>query len=313
MQRSNRILVAIVLGMWTLGTASASAGPHLTVYMSTGLNDRIDQVTPPGPRSSFAALPFANPEGLVFDAFGNLFVAGAVDVSKITQGGVVSKFATLPFGAGGYGIAIDSAGNLFVADSALSEISKVTAGGVVSHFASLPGLNPTGLTFDAQGNLFVSANGSIKRVSPDGSSVSTYATLPPGFNNNYGLAFDAAGNLYSADATRSTILKIAPGGSSISNFGSLTAGGLGLTFDDGGNLYVAEYSANRIEMIKPDGDTSLFADQLDNPRFIAFRPSALGPVSVPEPSSWVLVATVIAATSSFRRLRASSRHVREGR
>jgi sugar lactone lactonase YvrE len=279
--------------------------------MSTGLNDRIDQVTPPGPRSPFATLPFANPEGVVFDSLGNLFVAGGGDVSKITPGGVVSKFATLPVGAGGYGIAMDSAGNLYVADSARSEISKVTAGGVVSHFAALPGLNPTGLTFDTLGNLFVSANGSIKRVSPDGSTVVTYATLPPGFNNNYGLAFDAAGNLYSADAARSTILKVAPGGGSISTFGSLTAGGLGLTFDKGGNLYVAEYSANRIEMIKPDGVTSLFADNLDNPRFIAFRPSAVGPV--PEPSSWVLVATCVAATSTYRRLRTSSHRVREER
>jgi sugar lactone lactonase YvrE len=208
---------------------------------------------------------------------------------------------------------MDSAGNLYVADSARSEISKVTAGGVVSHFASLPGLNPTGLTFDTSGNLFVSANGSIKRVSPDGSTVVTYATLPPGFNNNYGLAFDAAGNLYSADAARSTILKVAPGGGSIITFGSLTAGGLGLTFDKGGNLYVAEYSANRIEMIKPDGVSSLFADQLDNPRFIAFRPSAVGPGPVPEPSSWVLVATCVAATSAYRRFRASPRRVGEGR
>ena len=34
-------------------------------------------------------------------------------------------------------------------------------------------------------------------------------------------------------------------------------------------------------MIRPNGDTSLFADQLDNPRFLAIRPAA-----VPEPSSW---------------------------
>src|SRR5262249_49925325 len=100
MQSSSLILLAIGPGTVTLNSPPASAGPVLTVYMSTGLNNRIDQVTPPGPVSQFAALPSANPEGVVFDAFGNLFVAGASDVSKITPAGVVSHFASLPFGAG---------------------------------------------------------------------------------------------------------------------------------------------------------------------------------------------------------------------
>ena len=71
----------------------------------------------------------------MFDHLGNLFVAGAQDVFKITPGGVVSTFATLPFSAGRYGIAIDTAGNLYVADSFLSQISKITPGGTVSLFA----------------------------------------------------------------------------------------------------------------------------------------------------------------------------------
>lgn len=302
MRRTDRTLLAITLGLAALGatTPTARAGP--TVYMSTGLNNRIDQVNPPDPRSQFAGLPSSLPEGVVFDTLGNLFVAGAQDVFKITPGGAVSHFANLPFGAGGYGIAIDPAGNLYVADSSLSEVSKIGPGGTVTTYAALPGLNPTGLTFDPLGNLYVSANGTVLRVAPGGGTATTYATLPNGFNNNYGLAFDSAGYLYSADAAQAKILKIAPGGVSISSFGAISSGAIGLTFDGSGNLYAAEYASNRIEVIKPNGDTSLFADNLDNPRFLAIRPAA-----VPEPSSWALLAAGLASSLAYRRLHASAR------
>ena len=109
-------------------------------------------------------------------------------------------------------------------------------------------------------------------------------------------------SLYSADAAQPTILKIAPGGASISSFGAISSGAIGLTFDSSGNLYAAEYAANRIDVIKPNGDTSLFADQLDNPRFLAIRPTA-----VPEPSSWALLAVGLSAIVACRRLRVTHR------
>jgi hypothetical protein len=135
MRRTDRILLAIFLGLGAIDATRPAARAGLTIYMSTGLNNRIDQVTPPDPRSQFAALPLSLPEGVVFDNLGNRFVAGAQDVFKITPDGVVSTFATLPFSAGGYGIAIDTVGNLYVADSFLSQISKITPGGTVSLFA----------------------------------------------------------------------------------------------------------------------------------------------------------------------------------
>ena len=303
MRRTDRILLAIVVGLGAIDATRPAARAGLTIYMSTGLLDRIDQVTPPDPRSQFAALPRSLPEGVVFDSLGNLFVAGAQDVFKITPGGGVSTFATLPFSAGGYGIAIDAGSNLYVADSFLSEVSKIDPGGTVTTYATIPGLNPTGLTFDPLGNLYVSANGTIQRVAPGGGLATTYATLPNGFNNNYGLAFDSAGYLYSADAAQATIFKISPGGGSISSFGTIRSGAIGLAFDSSGNLYAAEFAANRIEVIKPNGDTSLFADGLDNPRFLAIRPAA-----VPEPSSWVLLAAGLASILAYRRLHAPTRH-----
>jgi hypothetical protein len=65
--------------------------------------------------------------------------------------------------------------------------------------------SPTGLTFDAVGNLHVSSLGAIKKITSDGSMASTYVTLPTRFNNNHGLALDAAGYLYSGDTALATI------------------------------------------------------------------------------------------------------------
>jgi autotransporter-associated beta strand protein len=300
MARSTRFALSCLVVVTGLCALPARAQPVLTMYMAAA-GDRIDQVSPPNPRSQFATLPFgANPKGVAFDRAGNLFVVGDV-VYKVTPTGVVSNLATLPAGAGGYGMAIDTADNLYVADSSLGQISKITPGGAVSLFANIPGSNPTGLAFDTLGNLFVSSVGTVRKVSPDGGIVTTYATLPPGYVNNYGLAFDSAGYLYSADPTKATVLKIAPGGGSSTTFGTTTSGGIGLAFDNVGNLYLSEYPVNRIEMIAPNGDVSPFADQLDNPRFIAIMPAA-----VPEPPSWALLATGLSALIAAKRRRALS-------
>ncbi len=75
-------------------------------------------------------------------------------------------------------------------------MSEVTPAGVVSTFAS--GLdNPTGLAFDAAGNLYVAndSTGTVSEVTPAG-VVSTFAS---GFSGPDGLAFDA-GNLYVANS-----------------------------------------------------------------------------------------------------------------
>jgi glucose/arabinose dehydrogenase len=106
----------------------------------------ITKITPDGTPSLFALAPGAN--GVVFDSAGNLYVSddnGATGsyITKITPSGVQTNFASVL----GYPRepAIDSAGNVFVADGE-SSIIKITMGGVQSTFAS--GLNYSeGLAF----------------------------------------------------------------------------------------------------------------------------------------------------------------------
>jgi uncharacterized repeat protein (TIGR03803 family) len=136
-------------------------------------------------------------------------------------------------------------GNLFIADSNNDTIRQMTTANFVSTFAGTAG--QTG-SLDAQG---------------------TAAR----FSYTSGGAFDAAGNLYIADANNDTIRKIAPDGTT-STFAGLAGstgsadgkGGAarfytpyGLAFDSNGNLFVADRNNYTIRKITPDGTVSTFA------------------------------------------------------
>jgi hypothetical protein len=160
------------------------------------------------------------------------------------------------------GLALNSAGDLFVANYGNNTIEEFTPGGVGTIFANT-GLNgPTALGFDSAGNLYVAnywAN-SIEEFTPTGVGT-VFATN--GISFPVGLAFNSAGNLYVANAGTVTIERFTPGG-----VGSLfPTTGLGrpllggMTFDSAGNLYVGCQGTSEpvIERITPGGVGSVFA------------------------------------------------------
>ena len=147
-------------------------------------------------------------------------------------------------------------GDLYVATNTLdpvtsnfqSSIMKVTAGGVQTLFATLSTVNSAaeGIAIDRAGNVFVvafdqnspAAASTVFKFTPDGTG-STFGSLP---GQSFGLAFDAAGNLFAADATDQIIFKFTPAGASSVFVGpvAFTAvqGPVGLAFDRSGNLWV---------------------------------------------------------------------------
>jgi sugar lactone lactonase YvrE len=157
-----------------------------------------------------------------------------------------------------FGLAFDSAGDLFVSDDGTGNIYKFTPGGARSIFANLPNY-PHGLIFDSAGNLYV-ANfvlGSITKITPSGAQ-STFASGLAGPNR---MAFDSAGNLYVADYGSSSITKITPSGAQSTFASGLPLLANGVAVDSMNNVFVSVSASGSGEILKytPSGVPSTFA------------------------------------------------------
>ncbi|MEC9037903.1 MAG: LamG-like jellyroll fold domain-containing protein, partial [Verrucomicrobiota bacterium] len=196
-----------------------------------------------------------------------------------------------------YGLAYDSAGNLYFSDQGNHSIRKIDISGNITTFAGSgisgsadgQGLsasfnNPYGIVFDQADNLYVvdNLNRIIRKIDPSG-YVSTFAgngtaSLIDGqgteasFNKPTNIAIDSSGNLYVSEYGSSSIRKITPDanvttfagtGSSGSNNGQGTSASFdrpyGLIFDSSSNLYVGDYGNHVIRKIDPSGNVTTFA------------------------------------------------------
>jgi mucin-19 len=211
--------------------------------------------------ASGSAARFSYPEGVVADSAGNLYVTDSNNnrIRKITPAGVVSTFAGTNYGfADGTGtaamfrwpsgIAIDSAGTLYVTDYGSQTVRMITAGGVVTTIA---GSDQTSGSTDGTGS---------------GARFNFGGTVD-------GIAVDSAGNIYVADANNHTIRKIAPGGVVTTFAGTAGLSGFadgtgsvarfnfpqGLAVDTSGNLYVADQRNERIRRVTPSGVVTTLA------------------------------------------------------
>ena len=148
----------------------------------------------------------------------------------------------------------DSLGNMYTTNRNGNTVTKITPAGVKTTFASGAGslLNkPIGLAIDGSNNLYVANEngGTITKLTPDGVA-STFSTGP----GSYGLAADAAGNIYSASGT--TIIRYTSAGTA-STFATVPSGGWrGMSFDASGNLFAANFADHRIYKVTSSGAVS---------------------------------------------------------
>ncbi len=295
------------------GVAKDASG---NIFVADRNNNRIRKIASDGEVTTFAgsgsggaivngtgtAAGFYTPVGVTFDATGNLYVSEVSNqaIRKITSAAVVTTLAGN--GTAGnlngtgtaatfnqpVGMAVDAAGNVFVADYINHLIRKITPTGVVTTFAgsgtaaltdgSGTGASfngPFALAFDASNNLIVAdyLNHAIRKITPAGVVTTIAGNGTAGhvdatgsaarFNRPAGFAVDATGNIFICDAQNNRIRKVTSAGVVTTIAGSGTAAatdGVGLSAEfnypialcaDFANsaLYIADFGNHRIRKI----------------------------------------------------------------
>ncbi len=149
-------------------------------------------------------------------------------------------------------LAMDSAGNLYVADTAATSILKIPAGGGAATNIGSGLMNPSGVAVDGAGNLYVSDTGNDRVVMiPDATH---QFVLTSDVKSPEGIAVDSLGNLYIADTGNIRVLKLTrnpfDGSYATSTIGSGFASPSAVTVDDAGNVYIADTGAGKIVAIE---------------------------------------------------------------
>jgi len=293
------------------------------VYVADSANHRIRKIAPDGTVTTLAGgdqpgfadgpiseATFGTPTGIVLADSGTLYVADGVVTDPhpmrlrvITPDGMVSTLAGS--GQAGYkdglgpdaqfkvpaNIAIDRAGNIYVADTNNHRIRRVSPEGEVTTLAGPTEAgyaagyadgsaaearfdSPRSVAVDAAGNVYVADTGNhcIRVIAPDGQVVTLAGVKEPGyvdgqgsearFNFPAGIAVDAEGNLYVADTANHCIRKITPDGTVTTLAGNGAPGDVdglageaqfrapeGVAVGTDGNIYVADTGNHRVRKI----------------------------------------------------------------
>jgi uncharacterized protein (TIGR03437 family) len=308
------------------GVAADAAG---NLYLADTLNNVVRKVSPNGTISNFAgnggagssgdgsaatSAQLHGPQGLAVDASGNLFIADTMNakVRKVSANGVITTVAgsgTPGYGGDGgaaasaqlnlpMGVAVDSSGNLYIADFGNSRVRKVSASGAIISTVAGNGTagysgdggpavkaqltGPQGVAVDAAGNLYIAdtENNLIREVTLDGLIATAAGNGIAGYSgdggqatnaqvgNPVGVAVDAAGNIYIVDAS-TRVRQVYPNGLIVTIAGN---GSRGYTGDGGlatqaqldapsaiavgknGNLYVADMANNAVRLLQYAGN-----------------------------------------------------------
>ena len=285
------------------------------LYISDGLNHRIRKVDTSGIITTAAGggggytgdgglatgARLNNPGGMALDSSGNLYIADSDHhrIRKVDTSGIITTFA----GAGerGYsgdggpavsaklawprGVAVDGAGNLYIADAGNHRVRRVNSQGIITTVSKG---SPTGVVVDASGNLYIadSSYNRIRRLDTSGTLTTIAGTGSQGFSGDGGpaveaelrvpndLTVDASGNLYIADTWNRRIRKVDSSGTITTVAGAglgVNSGGYGpateavlswpegVAVDGSGNLYIPDATPGRIKRVDTSGTLTTIA------------------------------------------------------
>jgi uncharacterized protein (TIGR03437 family) len=279
----------------------ADTGSHRIRKVSNGVISTVAGNGTPGYSGDYGpatSAQLSGPNGVAVDSAGNLYIAdtGSHRIRKVSNGVITTVVGNGVYGYGGdngpaisaqvftTAVAVDSAGNLYIADKYNNRIRKVAngvittvAGNGTTGYSGYSGDNgpatsaqltePSSVTVDSAGNLYIAdtlnfrvrkvSNGVITTVAGGGNIVSDNGPATGvQLYEPEGVAVDADGNLYIADYNRirkvsnGVITTVAGGGNVGSDNGPATGVQLyepeGVAVDAAGNLYIADTNNFRV-------------------------------------------------------------------
>ncbi len=169
-----------------------------------------------------------------------------------------------------YGVAIDSAGNMYVSNSDKNKVFKVSpAGSIITSWGGSGSgdgqfAKPMHVALDSSGNVYVadSENYRIQKFSSAGNFIAKWGSNGSSdgqFNKPMGVAVDSSGNVYVVDTFNHRVQKFDSSGNFISKWGSFGSADdqfsypAGAAIDSSGNIYIADGNNNRIMKFSSPG------------------------------------------------------------
>jgi sugar lactone lactonase YvrE len=246
---------ALVVGLglaYTLLSAPMAAGPRVVTVAGTG--ERAFS----GDGRQASASGLVRPLAVAVGSAGEVYIAEGNRIREVKKDGKISTLAgtgTAGYGGDGgpaaqaqldmpQGLAVDSAGNVYIADTLNNRVRRVAADGTITTVAGAgePKLNlPTGLAIGLSDELFIADTGNnvIRQVAQDGAIHVVAGTGEAGYRGEAGaavdavlhapagLAFDGEGNLYIADTLNQRVRRIDVNGQIGTVAGTGASGDLG--------------------------------------------------------------------------------------
>ncbi|WP_408951921.1 FG-GAP-like repeat-containing protein [Lysobacter sp. Hz 25] len=304
-----RTITALTVGAFCAAFSSASPGADITTVAGGGRG------------GSYATrVELTYPQNIAITPAGEIYLAEAAIIRHIAPDGrtrVIAGTGTMGYAGDGMAaidaqlnvpgaIAIDAAGNVYIADTYNQRIRKIDTGGIIhtvagtgvagaasDGIATQSPLNyPTGLAIGPDGLLYIAdtRNHVIRRLDADGrlttvagsgaggSSGEGVPALQAALSSPHGLAFDAAGALYIADTGSARVRKLGTDGLivTVAGGGAVQNGSVALeakldvprsvAVDANGQLFVLESEGSRLRRVK-DGAIATVAGRANIPGF----------------------------------------------
>ena len=175
----------------------------------------------------------------------------AFSTSSIATGIVETNY---PVGTYPEGIAIDSSGNVWVANTNSKNVTELSSTGATKVTHAL-GTWPEGIAIDTSGNVWVANvsstnSNNVTELSPAGATIGTY----PVGNYPSGIAIDASGNVWVANWGGNNITELSFTGATLGPY-AVGTNPEGIAIDASGNVWVTNNGTNNVTELSPTGTT----------------------------------------------------------